>query len=216
MTSKAYKVACGYVLGLLDANADFVSGLDKALLYCRQSFTNEDFTYFWDERVLLEEEKHLQKWMSDLLSESRPPDDIVVLWFALVCEANFNLGYVIDLCFAGDSKEDIINEGVCGFAIPEYLPRRHLAHSPFLRELAKNIDRLSFESRFLAEYILGMTYVVLAARDLSQCFAKELSRKKATTIMAGFAAGEGVIVGRVCNGIFIPFSNNGNGETAER
>ncbi len=206
MTSKAYRVACNYVLGLLDAEVDFALGLKKAIYYCQYKFTAEDYTDFINIPLIEAEKKHLNDWMSSILSDFKPPLDLIVLWFYLVCEVTSANNYIIDFCFAGDSQKDKIGFNMCGPGIPEYLPANHLAHSPLLGFWAEKIDKLPFESRFLSEYILGMTYAILAARDLCKLYAADLGQEK-KTVMAGFALGDGIIVGQVIDRYFYPQRN---------
>lgn len=202
MTSKAYRVACNYILGLLDAEVDFALGLKKAICYCQYKFPSEDYSDFINMTLIESEKKHLNEWMSSILTDFKPPLDLIVLWFYLVCEATSTNNYIIDLCFAGDSKKEKIGFNMCGPGIPEYLPANHLAHSPLLGFWAEKIDKLPFESRFLSEYVLGMTYAILAARDLCYLNAADFGQGK-KTVMAGFALGEGIIVGQVVDRDFI-------------
>jgi len=197
MACKAYRVACNFVLGLLDADTDFAKGMNEAALYCQKLFPTEDYNYLWTDEALLTEPEKTKAWLKQTINTSPPPDDLVVLWLALACSVTEQEGYVIDLCFAGDSSEERMAIGVCGPDLPEYLPTTHLAHSEFLRNLAHKVDKLSFQARFLSEYVLGMTYAVLLARDLAKEYVNELSGSRPRTIMAGFMAGDGVIIGKI-------------------
>ncbi len=202
MTSKAYRVACNYIRGLLDAEVDFALGLKKAISYCQYKFPTEDYSDFYNITLIASEKEYLSDWLGNILAVSRPPVDLIVLWFYLVCEVTLNNSYVIDFCFAGDRKVDKMGFNMCGPGIPEYLPANHLAHSPLLGFWAEKIDKLPFESRFLSEYVIGMTYAILAARDLCNLYAVKLSGQGKKTVMAGFALGEGIIVGQVLDNSF--------------
>jgi hypothetical protein len=216
MACKAYRVACNFVLGLLDADIDFAKGMIEAALYCQELFPTEDYNCLWTEEALLTEPEKIKVWLKQTLIDFPPPNDLVVIWLALACSITEQEGYIIDLCFAGDSSEERMAIGVCGPDLPRYLPATHLAHSKFLRELAQKVDKLSFQARFLSEYVLGMTYAVLLARDLAKEYASDLTGLRPRTIMAGFMAGDGIIIGKINARRFTLSTFSEKRDTAER
>lgn len=202
MTSKAYRVACNYVQGLLRAEADFSHGVESAIWYCQKRFPNIDFDQFLDRSLLQRELDELTQWYKCLLVESTPPHDLKILWYFLICDSSIDNSYAIDLCFAGDKRKELLRQGICAPKVPEYLPKKHLAQSKLLSFWAEKIDKLSFEERFLTEYVLGMTYASFVARDLSYIFAKEFPDYRKITVIAGFSLGDGIVLGEIKDGAF--------------
>ncbi|MDD2430800.1 MAG: hypothetical protein PHD88_07905 [Firmicutes bacterium] len=201
MTSKAYRAACSYILGLLDAQTEFDFALDNVIYYCEKIFPHEDFEAFRKTELIQEEIGFLKEWLNELLEYSSPHADISILWFYLVCE-NLNASYSIDFCFAGDKKQELEKYRASFIDSPDYLPERHLAHSKLLESWSKTIDELSFDTSFFVEYVLGMTYSSFAARDLATYFAQRLTAPKPRLVKAGFRLGDAIRVGVIENGTF--------------
>ena len=186
MTSKAYKAACRYILGLLDAKAEFSVALNSVIAYCQKQFPHENFEVFRNERLINEEIEYLYKWFGAIIEESPPPEEIAILWFYIVTE-NVAGEYSMDFCFAGDRKQEPKRFGDGLLESPEYLPNNHLAHSSLLESWADAFENLPFESSFFVEYMLGMTYGSFLARDLAIRFADKLTAASPRIVKAGSA-----------------------------